>query len=96
MLFKTELSRYASLVESSLQHTIPQTLAEYGDDLRKRQMHDFVLQGGKRLRPVLAMMMADELDYPSSESVSVFSALEVFHDYILAHDDIIDKDEMRR
>lgn len=29
--------------------------------MRKRQTHAFVLQGGKRLRPALAMMMADEL-----------------------------------
>ena len=79
-----------------MQHTMPQTLDEYGDDMRKRQIHSFVLQGGKRLRPALAMIMADELGYTSSESVSVFSCLEVFHDFILAHDDIIDQDETRR
>lgn len=94
-LFKIELQRYTSLVESNLQHSIPLTLVEYGDDLRKRQMHSFVLQWGKRLRPVLAMIMADELDYPSSESMSVFASLELFHDYILAHDDIIDQDDIR-
>ena len=42
------------------------------------------------------MMMADELDYTSSESVSVFCTLEVFHDFILAHDDIVDQDDIRR
>ncbi len=94
-LFKTELIRYASLIESSLQHTIPQTITSYGDDMRKRQIHSFVLQWGKRLRPALAMMMADELWYPSTESTSVFSCLEIFHDFILAHDDIIDQDETR-
>jgi len=95
-LFKTELQRHASLIESSLQHTIPCTLSEYGDDIRKHQIHLFVLQGGKRLRPALAMMMADELWYSSSESISIFSCLEIFHDFILAHDDIIDQDESRR
>lgn len=95
-LFKLELQRYASLIEWSLQHTIPQTLGEYGNDIRKNQTHAFVLQGGKRLRPALAMMMADELNYPSSESTSIFSCLEIFHDFILAHDDIIDQDETRR
>jgi geranylgeranyl diphosphate synthase type I len=94
-LSKQELSRYASFVERYLEHYIPTTITHYGDDLRKRQMHNFVLQWGKRLRPALAMMMADELDYPSSESVGVFAALEVFHDYLLVHDDIIDQDEIR-
>lgn len=95
-LFKTELQRYASLIEWSLQHVIPQTLWNYGDDMRKHQIHSFVLQWGKRLRPALAMIMADELWYPSSESTSVFSCLEIFHDFILSHDDIIDLDDTRR
>jgi geranylgeranyl pyrophosphate synthase len=60
-LFTSELSRYASLIESSLSYTIPQTLEHYGEDMRKSQIHSFILQGGKRLRPALAMMMADEL-----------------------------------
>jgi geranylgeranyl diphosphate synthase, type I len=42
------------------------------------------------------MMMADELGYISTETVSLFASLEVFHDYILAHDDIIDQDDTRR
>ena len=95
-LFTSELSRYASLIESSLNYTIPQTLEHYGEDMRKSQIHSFILQGGKRLRPALAMMMADELWYTSSESCSVFSSLEIFHDFILSHDDIIDQDNIRR
>lgn len=95
-LFKTELQKYASLIEGSLQHTMPNTLSSYGEDFRKEHTQSFVLQGGKRLRPALAMMMADELWYLASESVSVFSCLEIFHDFILAHDDIIDQDETRR
>jgi len=94
-LFKSELQRYASLIEWSLQYTIPQTLWVYGDDMRKHQIHSFVLQWGKRLRPALAMIMADEWWYPSTESTNVFSCLEIFHDFILAHDDIIDQDETR-
>ena len=63
--------------------------------MRKQQIHSFVLQWWKRLRPALAMIMADELWYPSSESTSVFSCLEIFHDFILSHDDIIDLDDTR-
>lgn len=95
-LFTSELSRYASLIEASLQYTIPQTLQHYGNDMRKSSIHSFILQGGKRLRPALAMMMADELWYTSSEYAGVFSSLEIFHDFILSHDDIIDQDDTRR
>lgn len=95
-LFTSELKRYAALVEASLQHSMGKTLEEYNDDMRKEQIDSFVLQGGKRLRPALAMMMADELGYVSTESVHVFSCLEIFHDFILSHDDIIDQDETRR
>ena len=34
-LFQSELSRYANLIESSLQNTIPNTLTNYGEFLEK-------------------------------------------------------------
>ena len=43
-LFTSELQKYASLVEASLQHTMPNTLTSYGDDMRKQQTQSFVLQ----------------------------------------------------
>lgn len=44
-LFTSELQRYAKHIESSLQYTISQTLEQYKDDIRKYQIHSFILQG---------------------------------------------------
>ena len=41
------------------------------------------------------MMYAEELWYDISKQIHIFNALEVFHDFILAHDDIVDQDGMR-
>lgn len=52
----------------------------------------FVTEGGKRFRPSLSLVVAQaygQLD------VWPHLALEVFHKYILMHDDIIDLDDMR-
>lgn len=52
--------------------------------------------GGKRLRPVLALMAcnlyADKID----EAVVPVTGLEIFHNFTLVHDDIMDKASVRR
>ena len=68
-----------------------------------RKLHanteDFVLSGGKRLRPLL--LLISYLGY-SPEGTDVKKALkaaasvEVLHSFLLVHDDIVDKDDMRR
>ncbi|HUH46012.1 MAG TPA: polyprenyl synthetase family protein [Arenibacter sp.] len=52
--------------------------------------------GGKRLRPVLTLMAADifEADYRSALDAAL--AIEVFHNFSLVHDDIMDGAPLRR
>ena len=52
--------------------------------------------GGKRIRPVMCLM-SHELYAPLSESVwNAAVAIELFHNFTLMHDDIIDKAPLRR
>ncbi len=52
--------------------------------------------GGKRLRPLLCLKLCEALE-GDLDQASVFSrAIEVYHNFTLVHDDIIDKDIMRR
>jgi geranylgeranyl diphosphate synthase type II len=57
----------------------------------------YILQiGGKRVRPV-ALLMANELFCElSSDSFEVATAIELFHNFSLIHDDIMDKAPLRR
>ncbi|MEP0213675.1 MAG: polyprenyl synthetase family protein [Cellulophaga sp.] len=52
--------------------------------------------GGKRLRPILALMSADIFGVDYKEAISAAMAVEVFHNFSLVHDDIMDDAPLRR
>ena len=52
--------------------------------------------GGKRLRPVLAMLATDLLGGDSKNALPAALAIEVFHNFSLVHDDIMDDAPLRR
>jgi geranylgeranyl diphosphate synthase type II len=52
--------------------------------------------GGKRLRPVMCLMACNLFRDKIDEAVMPAVGIEVFHNFTLIHDDIIDKAEMRR
>lgn len=52
--------------------------------------------GGKRLRPVLTLMTAEVFDTPYSEALNAALAIEIFHNFSLIHDDIMDDAPLRR
>lgn len=52
--------------------------------------------GGKRLRPVLLLMSFNLFSEEIENALPAALAVEVFHNFTLLHDDIMDKAEMRR
>jgi len=57
----------------------------------------YILQlGGKRLRPVLTMMGCDIFSRSYQASLDAALAIEMFHNFTLMHDDIMDKASIRR
>ena len=52
--------------------------------------------GGKRLRPVLVLVAADIFGNKSKEAMNAALAIEVFHNFSLVHDDIMDQASLRR
>lgn len=52
--------------------------------------------GGKRLRPVLTLMAAEIFDADCTKALSAATAVEVFHNFSLIHDDIMDDAPLRR
>jgi len=52
--------------------------------------------GGKRLRPVMCLMACNLFRDKIDEAVMPAVGIEVFHNFTLIHDDIIDKADMRR
>lgn len=52
--------------------------------------------GGKRLRPAMVLLAYNMFRENIREALPVAMAVEVFHNFTLLHDDIMDKAEMRR
>ena len=52
--------------------------------------------GGKRVRPQLAMIASQLFGGKDEEVLSAALALEVFHNFTLLHDDVMDKADVRR
>ncbi|NNC46218.1 MAG: polyprenyl synthetase family protein [Winogradskyella sp.] len=52
--------------------------------------------GGKRLRPVLTLMASDLFDGEVNTALNAALAVEVFHNFTLIHDDIMDDAPLRR
>lgn len=58
---------------------------------------NYILQlGGKRLRPALALMSCQIFDESVEKALPVAYAIEIFHNFSLVHDDIMDQAPLRR
>lgn len=52
--------------------------------------------GGKRLRPTLCVMAADAFGAKEEEAYRPAAGLEMFHNFTLLHDDVMDNSDVRR
>ena len=58
---------------------------------------EYILQiGGKRIRPVMCLMGNELFAEISADAYHVAAAIELFHNFSLIHDDIMDKAPLRR
>jgi geranylgeranyl diphosphate synthase type II len=56
----------------------------------------FLQLGGKRIRPILCLMGNELFDEMNKDAWHVATAIELFHNFTLIHDDIMDKAPLRR
>jgi len=89
---KATLSPYVKQVDEAL-------LTSLGDitpsSLRDACAH-YPAAGGKRLRPVVALLACEAAGGHRVQAVPVAVALELVHNFSLVHDDIMDRDDTRR
>lgn len=84
------------------QHKLPrveQSLQEQLQTLNPmvKPVASHILQGGgKRLRPVLCLLLAEVLGHTKQEIYPLASALELIHSATLLHDDVLDRAQFRR
>ncbi len=59
-------------------------------------IHYILNLGGKRMRPVLTLMSCEVFDVDYKKALPAATAVEVFHNFSLVHDDIMDDAPLRR
>ncbi len=89
------LTDRAALIERALATTV-----SAHDGLESRlfeAMRYSLLDGGKRLRPILALASCEAVGGSIADAISFACALEMIHTYSLIHDDlpVMDDDDLR-
>lgn len=70
---------------------------EIKEPINLYQPIDYILNlGGKRMRPLLVLMSIDALGKDFHQGMHAALAIEVFHNFTLLHDDIMDDAPLRR
>ncbi|WP_188149750.1 polyprenyl synthetase family protein [Teredinibacter waterburyi] len=65
-------------------------------DLVENIGHYIVDAGGKRLRPLLVLLVANALGYQGKQHLSLAAIIEFIHTATLLHDDVVDVSSLRR
>lgn len=84
----------------SLQKKFQSTLDEIDFNYEPRELYEpiqYALKnGGKRIRPLLILMAADFFNADPGDALNAAIAVEIFHNFTLVHDDIMDRADLRR
>lgn len=92
IIFMHDISQYQNFFISYLKD---QTISK--DPKNLYEPIEYILGlGGKRMRPVLTLMTAEVFDTDYKTALPAAMAVEVFHNFSLVHDDIMDAAPLRR
>lgn len=93
---KEYILKTCNLIEETLDELISLTDAPYNEIFLAARYS--TLQGGKRLRPLLAVVTAEMFGCSTAKALVPSSSLELIHTYSLIHDDLpcMDDDDFRR
>lgn len=84
----------------ALQHKFEAALFNYFDSLPQNPLHEpirYILSlGGKRIRPALVLLSGKAFGAADGQLMRAALAVEIFHNFSLVHDDIMDKAPLRR
>lgn len=85
-------AEYKNMVNQVLQRFNP-----YKEPAKLYEPISYIISlGGKRLRPVLTLAACDLFNGDLQKALDPAAGIEIFHNFTLLHDDIMDKAEMRR
>lgn len=94
MTFKNKLTDLAEKIDEIIKlDSFPETIEP---DFLKAAVRDYPCRGGKRLRPALLIWTCGMVGGNTEKAMRAAAASEIWHNWTLVHDDIIDNDDFRR
>lgn len=86
--YKPWIDRINQRLLESVSPRLPRTLSE--------PIHYFLNNPSKKIRPLLNLFCCEAVGGNAEDAIPAATAIELFHDFTLIHDDIMDEDELRR
>lgn len=92
------LDQISALAKHDMQAVDHAILAQLNSDvmLINQLGHYIISGGGKRIRPLIAVLAARALGYQGSDHITCAAFVEFIHTATLLHDDVVDESDMRR
>ena len=94
----SDIKSITTLVEKDFEATNQVIVEQLKSDvaLVNQLGHYIVAAGGKRLRPLLVLMVTNALGYRGDKQHSTAAIIEFIHTATLLHDDVVDESDRRR
>jgi octaprenyl-diphosphate synthase len=86
-LMKPDMDATNALIQQSLTSRVP-LITEIGNHI--------VNSGGKRIRPLLVLLVSKALSCPHDHAIHLAASIEFIHTSTLLHDDVVDVSDLRR
>jgi octaprenyl-diphosphate synthase len=95
---RASIDELSSLVAGAMERVNATILSRTGSDVTMipQVANHLISSGGKRLRPILTLAMADLIGYRGEGHIKLAAAVEFMHTATLLHDDVVDESDMRR
>ncbi|VEI47314.1 octaprenyl-diphosphate synthase [Actinobacillus equuli] len=92
------LEQIQALAKQDMQAVDAEILAQLNSEvvLINQLGHYIIAGGGKRIRPLIAVLAANALGYTGNKHVTCAAFIEFVHTATLLHDDVVDESDMRR
>ncbi|MCK3657577.1 octaprenyl diphosphate synthase [Pasteurellaceae bacterium Pebbles2] len=93
-----DMNQIQALIEADMQRVNAEILAQLNSDVSLiNQLGFYIIQsGGKRIRPVIALLSARALNYQGDQMPTCAAFIEFIHTASLLHDDVVDESDLRR
>lgn len=98
MTAQLTLEQISALAKTDMQAVDEAILAQLNSDvvLINQLGHYIISGGGKRIRPLIAVLAANALGYQGKQHITSAAFIEFIHTATLLHDDVVDESDMRR